>query len=81
MKSSINMDLPARYTIRICGALEERWLAYYDNMDLEVEDRGMQRPITTLTGQVPDQAALIGMLTLLYDMRYPLISVECLRHE
>jgi hypothetical protein len=78
MKSSISMELPASYVIRICGKLDERWLAYYDNMVLEVEDRGTQRPITTLTGQVPDQAALIGMLTLLYDMRCPLISVECL---
>lgn len=81
MKPLMSMDQPANYAIKICGALDERWLTYYDNMVLEVEDRGKHRPITTLTGQVPDQAALIGMLTLLYDLRCPLLSVECLGKE
>jgi hypothetical protein len=30
--------------------------------------------ITTLRGQLPDQAALFGVLNALYDMRLPLLS-------
>ena len=33
---------------------------------------------TTLTGWLIDQAALFGVLKALYDMRLPLLSVECL---
>ena len=81
MKPAISMDLPTSYAIKICGALDERWFTYYDNMALEVEDRDGKRPITTLSGEVPDQAALIGMITLLYDMRCPLISIECVGYD
>ena len=34
--------------------------------------------MTTLEGQLVDQAALFGVLVALYNMRLPLISVECL---
>jgi hypothetical protein len=32
--------------------------------------------ITTLTGELVDQAALVGVLNSLYDMGYPLLKVE-----
>ena len=32
--------------------------------------------ITTLTGEVVDQAALLGVLNLLHDLRLHLLSVE-----
>jgi hypothetical protein len=75
------MDVPANYTIKVCGVIDAMWFAYYDNMVLEIEGSDDSRPVTTLTGPVADQAALISMLTLLYDMRCPLISVECLKQE
>jgi hypothetical protein len=34
--------------------------------------------VTVLSGAIIDQAALFGVLKALYDMRFPLISVECL---
>lgn len=75
---NIRMDLPVKYRIKVKGSVDETWFNYYDNMTVELEDDGGRQPLTTLTGFVPDQAALISILTLLYDMRYPLISVECL---
>jgi len=78
MQHSISMDLPQRYRIQVIGAVNKRWFSYYENMVLEAEDENGQRPLTTLTGSVTDQAALMGMLTLLYDMQCPLLSVECL---
>jgi hypothetical protein len=32
--------------------------------------------VTTLTGELIDQAALMGVLNSLYDMGYPLLKVE-----
>jgi hypothetical protein len=32
--------------------------------------------VTTLTGVLVDQAALMGVLSSLYDMGYPLLKVE-----
>jgi hypothetical protein len=37
-----------------------------------------KKAVTTLSGPVIDQAALFGVLKALYDMRLPLLSVECL---
>jgi hypothetical protein len=39
-----------------------------------------QRPLT-VTGQVTDQAALMSILALLYDMQSPLLSVEYLQEK
>jgi hypothetical protein len=33
--------------------------------------------VTTLTGELLDQAALMGVLDHLYNLLLPLISVEC----
>ena len=48
---------------------------------LEQLNRFGKRPFTTLTGQVTDQAALMGILNHLYDLQLPLISVEYLFEE
>ncbi len=81
MTTKISMDFPASYCIKISGRIDENWFAYYDNMVLEQENEGGKRPVTMLSGSVPDQAALISILTLLYDMRCPLLSVEYLSEE
>jgi hypothetical protein len=45
-------------------------------MALRIESAGGGCPVTELTGQVPDQAALIGILNCLIDKRLSLLSVE-----
>jgi hypothetical protein len=75
---NISMDAPVQYRIKVSGSIREEWFSFYDSMVLEVQDTGDLRPLTTLTGHVTDQAALISMLALLYDMQCPLLSVECL---
>ena len=75
---NISMDVPVQYRIKVSGSISEEWYSFYDSMVLEVQDTGDLRPLTTLTGHVTDQAALISMLALLYDMQCPLLSVECL---
>ena len=47
-------------------------------MTIQAKIEPDQPPVTTLTGQVLDQAALMGVLNRLYDLCLPLLSVECL---
>ncbi|MFN8468208.1 MAG: hypothetical protein U0X20_21800 [Caldilineaceae bacterium] len=45
-------------------------------MEATVIDGGGELPMTVLTGQLPDQAALAGVLTCLHDYGLALISLE-----
>jgi hypothetical protein len=46
------------------------------NMHIATEHVGDQQCITTLSGSVVDQAALMGVLNLAYDLGLVLLSVE-----
>jgi hypothetical protein len=73
---SVGRDDPGLYEIRLQGRLHERWLAWFDGMTLTcTPDSDGTGVITILRGQVPDQAALHGMLARLRDFGMPLISV------
>ena len=67
---------PATYQIRVQGVVGESWGDYYAGMTIDIDREAEQRPVTTLTGQLQDQAALIGALTHLYDRCLPILSVE-----
>jgi len=41
------------------------------------EDAEYGSTVTTLEGSVLDQAALLGILNTIYELRLPLISVQC----
>ena len=58
------------YEIRIKGHLANRWAAWLDGEVLQVDDG-----TTLVRAQVPDQAALHGLLNKLRDLGLPLISV------
>jgi len=78
MTENLSMDFPATYRIKVHGIVKETWFQYYDHMVIEVETGTLKHPVTTLTGRIADQTALQGMLNLLYELRLPLLSVECL---
>lgn len=78
MTIDLSMDLPANYCIRVHGAVDEVWFEYHDNMAVDIAAGSMKRPLTTLTGRIDDQAALQGLLLLLYEMQLPLVSVQLL---
>ena len=66
---------PLRYQIKVVGRLDEHWSAWFGDMAIAVERRGDGAPITTLSGEVADQAALRGILSKLLDLNLTLISV------
>jgi hypothetical protein len=64
------------YQIKVPGILDENWADWYGGMTIVVEYDEYEQPYTILTGDV-DQAALQGMLSRLYALGLPLISVIC----
>jgi hypothetical protein len=71
---------PARYRISVLGFLDENMADRLGGLTIEQQetDPGSGKSKITLTGKMPDQAALFGALNALYNMRLPLLSVEYL---
>lgn len=74
----LTIDKPAMYCIRVVGCLDENWSDRLGGLEINANKQQGMTAITTLSGSIIDQAALFGILKALYDMRLPLISVECL---
>ena len=69
------------YRIRVRGQLDSSWSERLGGMTMTTTG-GMDTDETTmLEGQLLDQAVLTGILNTLYDMRLPLVSVECINFE
>ena len=77
-QSGLTVDKPATYSIRVVGHLDENWSARLGGLKIKSTGQEGKQAVTTLSGLVIDQAALFGVLKALYDMRLPLLSVECL---
>ena len=71
------MDKPADYRITVQGVVPESWLDRLGGLRITVSTRGK----TTLEGQLPDQAALNGVLDTLYGLHLHLLEVTCLSQE
>ena len=77
-EGELTVDKPATYYIQVVGYLDENWSASLGGLKIDTTDIDGKRAVTTLSGQIMDQAALFGVLKALYDMRLPLLSVECM---
>ncbi len=69
-------DQPGRYRIFVQGQLSTSWSSRLSDMEITVQDSEGQQPVTILTGEVRDQAALMGVLNALYNMRCAVLKVE-----
>jgi hypothetical protein len=74
----LTIDKPATYCIQVIGGLDQSWSDRLAGLTITSSDEEGMQAITTLSGAIIDQAALFGVLKALYDMRLPLLSVECL---
>ncbi len=61
------------YEIRVRGHLDQRWSDWFAGLQL-AHLEGNQ---TLLSGSLPDQAALHGLLERIRDLNLTLISVTC----
>ena len=68
---------PGRYLIRVRGHLEPGDARRLRGMSIENTVRESGNPVASLCGELPDQAALVGVLSVLHEYQLPLISVTC----
>jgi hypothetical protein len=74
----LTMYETAVYRIRFQGAFDESWLQCL-GADWTIQFTGESTAVTTtITGALSDQAALLGLLSSLYNVGLPLLEVECL---
>ncbi len=64
--------MPEYYEIRIKGHLDPRWSAWFAGLKLTY----LEGDETLLSGLLPDQAALHGLLERIRDLNLKLISVS-----
>ena len=74
-------DQPGIYAIHIAGRLDNSWSECLGGLTIthEVDEAQDSGTVTVLYGWLPDQAALMGVLSALYNARYPLLFVRYLR--
>ena len=73
---SFLMAHPNVYRIRVVGRLNRNWSKRLRGLALFTVEEG-DAVITEICGQLPDQAALMGVLDELYSCGIPVISMEC----
>ncbi len=59
--------------IRVKGQMDKTWSEWFSELNIE---HGEQENETVLTGFLPDQAALYGLLAKLRDIGLELVSFE-----
>ena len=74
----LTMYETAVYRIRFQGAIDDSWLQTLgSDWSIQYDDESLAKT-TTINGVMCDQAALMGLLSSLYDVGLPLLGVECL---
>jgi len=64
------------YRITVYGRVDPSWSEWFSDMKLTAGVDKYGNPITRLTGILPDQGALRGVMNKLWDLNLSLLSVE-----
>jgi hypothetical protein len=69
MRSSVHT-----YQIRIKGHISDSWASWFEGLSIQREENGD----TVISGDLPDQTALHGVLMVIRDLGLTLVEVKCL---
>ena len=69
-------DMPATYWITVQGHIPARWCDCLEGMTITQSSPEATTPLSTLIGELSDQAALAGVLNTLYELHLPLLTVK-----
>ena len=72
MTDGREFDSQGVYRIKVKGSLDRKWSDWFDGFTISPQANDE----TLLTGPVPDQAALHGLLAKIRDLGLPLLSVK-----
>jgi hypothetical protein len=73
----LSMHEPVACQIRVQGVLDQTWSDTMGGLTISLDSESGPHPVTTLSCELLDQAALMGVIDHLYNLLLPLISVEC----
>jgi len=80
LRNVIPFDRPAAYQIKVQGRVDPGWSDRLAGMTIRLTKEEARPPVTTLEGELLDQAALAGVLNTLYELHLPVLSVLCLSY-
>lgn len=67
------MNRPTLYRIRVKGHLSDQWAEWFGGLTIENQPDGE----AVLSGALPDQAALYGVLNRIRDIGLTLVALGC----
>ena len=75
-RDPIPFDRPATYRICVQGRIDPTFSDRLEGMAIsqDMDETGL--PVTTLEGELSDQAALAGVLNTVYELHLPVLSVK-----
>ena len=79
--NEINFTSPVCYRIHVKGYLDESWAERLNDLSIKNQSSHTGAPIAELSGKVLDQAQLLAVLSNIYEMHLPLLSVEVMDDE
>ncbi len=65
--------MPEYYEVKVKGHLDDRWSKWFAGLQLSY----LQGDVTLISGVLPDQGALHGLLERVRDLNLTLVSVIC----
>ena len=74
-RAQILYDRPGTYHICVQGAIDPSWSDRLEGMKIHISVVEGEARVTTLEGELSDQAALAGVLNSLYELHLPVLMV------
>ena len=75
MNDIVDFSAPAKFEIEVGGVLNKNLSDFLGGLSISHATNN-EKKISLLRGEILDQAALIGILNSLYEMRFPILCVQ-----
>ena len=75
-RNPILFDRPANYQINVLGCIEPAMSDLLGGLTISQPTAEADCPVTTLSGELGDQSALVGVLNTIYELHLPLLLVK-----
>ncbi len=75
-RNPIPFDQPATYQISVLGRIDPTMSDLLGGMTISPDTVEADHPVTTLYGELSDQAALAGVLNTLYELHLTVLMVK-----
>jgi hypothetical protein len=79
-RNPLAFDNPATYRISVQGRIDPSWSDRLEGMAIYLATDESNPSVTTLVGELNDQAALAGVLNTLYELHLAVLSVKRLEN-